>query len=386
LLWLHSHFLNWTGGHQYVFEVVKRLRARYPVFLLASAASDRARQKFAEIGVDLHTINNRSTNSAAFWFSLPAQLRAETERIRKRAPVDSARATISSMFPMNVVATKLGRPHIQLCWEPYALFWDRSYLKDFRLREQLFCHAMRIAYGGLDLRSTRGACTLLTLSEFNRSWIDRVYGRSDARITYEGVDTEFFRPKCSTELEAAHQGRTIILHSTDFTAIKGTEHLIRALPLVRRSVPNVRVLVTHTLANVDQRRRMEKLAEDLGVRDVLEFIGRVEYDLLPAYYTRADIVVQPSVNQSMSLSVKEAMACGTPVVTSLEGYEQTQHGDAGFLVDPRDANGLAAAVVGILSDSSLANRMGERGREIVATRFSWDAVAGVFERAIEDIQ
>jgi glycosyltransferase involved in cell wall biosynthesis len=87
----------------------------------------------------------------------------------------------------------------------------------------------------------------------------------------------------------------------------------------------------------------------------------------------------------MSLSVKEAMACGTPVVTSLEGYEQTADGDAGYLVDPRNSVGLGEAIARILINPELATCMGQRGREITASRFSWDSVASVFRSAIEGV-
>jgi phosphatidylinositol alpha-1,6-mannosyltransferase len=244
---------------------------------------------------------------------------------------------------------------------------------------------MRSFYRKWDLVATRSARRVLTLSQFNRDWIKRVYGRDDAVLTYEGVDTKFFRPAYYAPVRAAHPGDNIILHSTDFTKIKGTEYLIRALPIVKRVIPDAKLLVTHTLSNPKRQLDVERLALLLGVSDMVDFIGRVDYQLLPAYYTRASVVVQPSINQSMSLSVKEAMACGIPVITSLEGYEQTNDGDAGLLVDPRDTHALGQALVRILSDKALAKRMGRRGREIVSTRFSWDTVAARFEHEIEGL-
>jgi glycosyltransferase involved in cell wall biosynthesis len=381
--WLHSHFLNWTGGHQYIYEVVKRLSKTYGLTVIASAASPQARGKFADIGIDFRTVNVRSTNSAAFWLTLPLQLFSESRHIRSISRANPPRVTITSMFPMNVLADSIGSPQVQLCWEPYALFWDRAYLRDFKLREQLFIRAMRTLYGKMDISATRRSKSILTLSNFNKQWISDIYGRRDAAITYEGVDTQFFRPTRSPVIDCTYKDLKTILHSTDFTATKGTEYLIRALPLVKQVIPNVKVLVTHTLSNEDRKQEMQALAQDLGVLDVVEFLGRVDYLLLPAYYTRADVVAQPSINQSMSLSVKEAMACGTPVVTSPEGDEQTADGDAGFLVDPRDSRRLGEALTRILTDDVLATRMGERGREIIATKFSWDAVAATFQQAIE---
>ncbi len=98
------------------------------------------------------------------------------------------------------------------------------------------------------------------------------------------------------------------------------------------------------------------------------------------------MVVQPSIEQSMSLSIKEAMACETPVITSPEGREQTEDGEAGFLVDPRDTGRLAKKIVELIKNSFRAQKMGSRGRKVVFQKFSWDAVAERFWQAICEVR
>lgn len=383
IIWLHAHFLNWMGGHNYIYEVAKRIRQRHNLVVLSSASTDDARNKMASINVPLHDLSGKSTDSLIYWLFLKSYIKKEEKRIYPF--LKDCDIVISSHFPFNIIGNHSKKPHLYCCWEPYALFYDEHYIKGFRLRERLLIRLMALLYKNLDIDATREAARVLTISQYNKDWIKRIYGRGDAVVTYEGVDTEFFRPIENNELKRKYNGFKLIMHSTDFTAIKGTEHLIHAIPLILKKVPKIKVLITHSLKNQDKKKAIVKLAEELGVLEAIELLGRVDYNLLPAYYSISDVVVQPSVNQSMSLSVKEGMSCGTPIVTSTEGREQTEDGEAGFLVDPHNKEALSKAIVTILKDKKLSEGMGRRGREIVMKRFSWDAVANIFLKVIGEV-
>jgi len=172
-------------------------------------------------------------------------------------------------------------------------------------------------------------------------------------------------------------------NSTDYTKIKGTEFLIRALPFVKTAVPNVRVIISETLPNSPQKQPILKLIEELQLTDVVEFAGYIDYDLLPAYFSLAKVVVQPSIQQSMNMTVKEAMACGTAVITSPEGSEQTANGEAGFLVHPRDKKLLGQTIAKCLKNDTMISIMGKKGLRIIHKKFSWDAVTSVFAEKIK---
>ena len=85
----------------------------------------------------------------------------------------------------------------------------------------------------------------------------------------------------------------------------------------------------------------------------------------------------------MSLPVKEAMACGTPVVRSAATDEDVIDGVSGFLVDPRDTETTGRQLAALVANPALAKEMGERGRERIAATYTWPKVATQVLRALE---
>jgi glycosyltransferase involved in cell wall biosynthesis len=106
----------------------------------------------------------------------------------------------------------------------------------------------------------------------------------------------------------------------------------------------------------------------------VRFAGFVEDDDLPALYRGALLFVYPSLYEGFGLPVLEAMACGTPVITSNRASLPEVAGDAALLVDPTQPKALAAAMASILSDSDLRQALRTKGLARAHT-FTWDAVA-----------
>jgi glycosyltransferase involved in cell wall biosynthesis len=107
--------------------------------------------------------------------------------------------------------------------------------------------------------------------------------------------------------------------------------------------------------------------------DIL-FPGWIDQQDLPAVYSLADLYLYPSNLEAFPIPITEAMACGTPIVTSnVNGLEEIA-GDAAVLVDPGDFVAIANAVCHVLSDSALQARLSQKGLAR-ATRFTWDKCA-----------
>ncbi|RME48290.1 MAG: glycosyltransferase family 1 protein [Chloroflexi bacterium] len=123
--------------------------------------------------------------------------------------------------------------------------------------------------------------------------------------------------------------------------------------------------------------------ERLGAGDRVRFLGFVRDEDLPALYNAAAILAMPSLYEGFGLPVLEAMACGTPVVTSNVSSLPEVAGDAALLVSPRDVAGLSDALCRLLTDWDLQARLRQRGLA-QAQKFTWqkaaEAVLGVYER------
>jgi D-inositol-3-phosphate glycosyltransferase len=154
----------------------------------------------------------------------------------------------------------------------------------------------------------------------------------------------------------------------------------------RRSLPGFKVVVVGGNDNrrdgvaAEELARLKAIARELQLANSVEFRGVVPQEELPLYYAAADVCAVPSRYESFGMVALEAMSSGRPVVGfASRGLQQTvRHGRSGLLVPPGDVAGLAAALDHVLSDDTLARRMGIAARESVRG-FSWDHVV---ERSI----
>jgi glycosyltransferase involved in cell wall biosynthesis len=114
---------------------------------------------------------------------------------------------------------------------------------------------------------------------------------------------------------------------------------------------------------------LEGLAWELGVR--LQILNYVPYPELPILINRAIALVFPSLWEGFGLPILEAMACGTPVITSNTSSMPEVAGDAAILVDPTDVNAIAGAIADVIRDDRLRQQLRDRGLARSQT-FSWE--------------
>jgi glycosyltransferase involved in cell wall biosynthesis len=130
---------------------------------------------------------------------------------------------------------------------------------------------------------------------------------------------------------------------------------------------------------------LRKIA-DSPVSHRIRMLGYIADADLPALYTLATLFVYPSVYEGFGLPVLEAMACGTPVVTSNVSSLPEVAGDAAVLFDPSDSRSLASALQEVLGSSQLRKSMSERGRQR-AQLFTWERTAQktleTYQRSLE---
>jgi glycosyltransferase involved in cell wall biosynthesis len=117
----------------------------------------------------------------------------------------------------------------------------------------------------------------------------------------------------------------------------------------------------------------EQVARE-GLSECVLFPGFVADIDLPALYTLADVLAFPSLYEGFGLPPLEAMACGTPVVTSDNSSLPEAVGSAALLVNAEDTDGLTEALARVLGDADLRGRLTELGRA-QAARFTWPEAA-----------
>jgi glycosyltransferase involved in cell wall biosynthesis len=173
---------------------------------------------------------------------------------------------------------------------------------------------------------------------------------------------------------------------------KGTPDLLQAVPRVLDAVPDARfVLIGSDRPHCPGGRTHAAYLRDefpAAVRERVTLAGRLPQADVDRWLQAADVFVAPSLYESFGLVFPEAMRWGTPVVGTTAGGipEVVTDGETGLLVPPGDAAALGAALVRLLRDEALRNRLGAAGRAAVEKRFSSDRMAadaaGFYERVI----
>ncbi|HNP88183.1 MAG TPA: glycosyltransferase family 4 protein, partial [Kouleothrix sp.] len=157
---------------------------------------------------------------------------------------------------------------------------------------------------------------------------------------------------------------------------KHVADLLRALPLVRRAVPQVRAII---VGDGPEHGALLALAAQLGLGDSVRFTGALPDDELMRMYRRADVFCLPSVQEGFGIVFLEAMASGLPVVATSAAAipEVVPQRQSGMLVPPGDINALVAALIELLGDAALRRAYGLAGQAHVV-QFDWERVADVF--------
>ncbi len=176
--------------------------------------------------------------------------------------------------------------------------------------------------------------------------------------------------------------KKVVLYVGRFDSRKGIETLVRAVGRSQwRQKGDLSLIIgggsRPGQSDGIERDRIEAIVDDLDLREITKFAGRIGDDLLPQYYAAADICVVPSHYEPFGLVAIEAMASRTPVIASDVGGLQfsVKAEETGLLCPPQDDAAFAEAIDRILSNPSWAHRLGEASRQRVEDLFSWDGVA-----------
>ncbi|MEE8360383.1 MAG: lipopolysaccharide heptosyltransferase II [Candidatus Omnitrophota bacterium] len=173
------------------------------------------------------------------------------------------------------------------------------------------------------------------------------------------------------------------------TPIKGHEYFIKALSVVSRVVPKLKVLIIGepSPGKEDCKKDLELLIKRLALTRIIEFTGW--QDDVPKVLSQLDLLVLPTITpEAFGRVIIEAQACGVPVVATKVGgvVELVEDGVNGLLVPPEDVRSLQDAIVKIAKDKDLAQRLSENGREN-AKKYSFNKMAtetiGLYEEVIE---
>jgi len=192
--------------------------------------------------------------------------------------------------------------------------------------------------------------------------------RERFKIIYCGVDTDIFREQPGFQRPG---NRILVINSGD-TPLKGLKYLLEAVAELRKTRAVELTIVGEPLVNG----YTEGLIEALCLGECTQYTGKIDTNSLVKQYSSATMLVVPSIYEGFGLPAAEAMACGTPVISTTAGALPEVVGDAGILVPPGDTGALVESMKSLLDDEAKRTELGARGVERVKRLFNWDNAAG----------
>ena len=200
-------------------------------------------------------------------------------------------------------------------------------------------------------------------------------------VIHNGVDTALFAPK--TSLKTADKKQ--ILWVGRFVTGKGVEYLIEAFSRVLKKIPGSHLVL---VGGGPEKSAIEERITKLHLQSSVTFIDYLDNEKLPEIYKNSDVFVLPSLMEGVPRTILEAMACGVPVVTTNLPHLVGIIEGAGLVVPAKEPTLLSDVIFTILEDTSLAEKMGQRGRKRIVQEYSWEDTVGkvlaLYESVIAD--
>jgi len=172
-------------------------------------------------------------------------------------------------------------------------------------------------------------------------------------------------------LPAEHKNRRIILSVGRLIPTKGIDINMR---VVSKLVKKHDRLLYIVVGDGPERRKLERLARELGIAEHVCFVGHLPHSRVMEYMAGCEVFALPSWRETFGLVYIEAMAHARPVVAvrgqGVDGI--VEHGKTGLLVTPRDGDSLFAALDFLLTHPEEARAIGERARELVLNNYTWE--------------
>lgn len=223
-------------------------------------------------------------------------------------------------------------------------------------------------------------------SFWTKEWMQEVLGNKfsgQTRVVPGGVDINLFPPEMETpDIDKKYKlkGKNFILFSGKLTKYKGVKYLIQA-------AKNIDAVVG-IAGDGPERKNLEAQVKEQNLKNVMFFGFIDDYELVKLYY-RADVCVVPSVwDEPLGLVVLEAMATKTPVVVTRKGGIPlaVKDGVNGFFIRPRNSKEIVDKVSLLLENESLRKKIGERARQTILERFTWEKIAHRYERMYSEFR
>lgn len=231
----------------------------------------------------------------------------------------------------------------------------------------------------MEQKIVRGATSIIVASTQEEQLLSRLYkgAQQKVRIVPCGVDLDIFHPldQHVARQQLGLNGERVLLFVGRPDPLKGLEILISAASQLEHP-DGIHVLVVGGNGASSEFDGVQALTQGLAMADHVTFMGQVEHQRLPSYYSAADVCVIPSYYESFGMVALEAMACGIPVVAARVGGLQStiRDGETGYLIPWHCPEPFVDRLELLLGNEALRQHIGGAAR-LAAEAYPWSAIA-----------
>ena len=296
-----------------------------------------------------------------------------------------------------VLARLRKRPYLVYLNQPCRLVYPRDIdletgwqtKRDYQLLNALIVRAKRFVRWA-DWVSVQGAREVLVDGGFIGERIARVYGRgvvdcpAGAQIPDEWHVRGFFESG-TLAIAGTKVSKPYVLLTNRHYPQKRFDFALRAIAELASQGRRAELVITGGFTGYTP--QLAKLSEELGVADLVRFVGEVTEADLRRLYDEAAVYVYPSPEEDFGLGLVEAMARGIPVVAWRFGGPTVtvRHGETGLLADPYSVQDYACKIAMLLDDPEMNRAMGAAAAKHVRARFGWDRHIATLSASCERI-
>jgi len=382
MLSIHSCPLGKVGGENtggmsvYIRELAHELGRRGHLVDVYTRIHEPAHDEIAEIGQNVRLIH----------------LKAGEEKIEKLAIyhyLDDFAHNLENFRKQNGPRYDLIHSHYWLSGltgKRLQQWWGIPHVMGFHTLG-VVKNAIGIGEGEPDLRITaekelvRDCHRIIASTMKGKKDLIDYYDASPETITVIpcGVNLDLFRP-IGRETARCYLGlkeESVILFVGRIIPLKGIDNLLKAMTYLERKERIKLVVIGGDEHSQTEVERLKDLSRSLKIQESVIFLGLVKQEILPFFYSAANLCVVPSYYESFGLVVLESLACGTPVVaTKVGGAESViRHGETGYVVRNNDSCHLADKIALFLSTSNGDIDVGTVRASVV--NYSWSNITEV---------
>ncbi|MBE9566816.1 MAG: glycosyltransferase [Proteobacteria bacterium] len=357
------------GAERTLLEVVPRLNGeRFQHSIWSLTTMGPVATPLQRLGLPVHALGFGGRNS------LPAAARLAAAIRQERPTILHSHMTHANIAAR--LASRIVRPPVVICAERNSGAWKSTRLVRFE----------RMIAGWADWHTAVSLSVADFLVKHQGVPAERVSVIRNGVALPAAVSAE--RRLEVRDALGVGAGGKLVLSVGRVVPQKGYEHLIRAIPLVRQSVPEARFFVAGDITRRkydDYRAMLSALAAELNVSEHVRFLGvRDDVVLLLA---SADLFVMSSIWEGLPNVLLEAMAAGVPAVTTDVdgGGEVGRMARAAVMVPAEDPEALAGGMLRLLENPAEAQERAAAGLELVRSEFTWDGTALATRELYEDL-